>query len=174
MKKIAAFFTAFLLLPFLVFTQKEDTAKTPSFEPDPQPVVTKHSLRLANGSVVNYTATTGYTILKTEEGEPRAKIFSIAYTQDGTGNPASRPLTFAFNGGPGSSSVWLHMGALGPKRIVMTDEGDATTPPYKVVDNEYTWLEYTDLVFIDPVMTGFSRRHSFCRVSRLHSRWLLD
>jgi carboxypeptidase C (cathepsin A) len=81
----------------------------------------------------------------------------MAYTQDGVLDLSKRPLTFSFNGGPGSSSVWLHMGALGPKRIEMTEFGDATRPPYKVVDNEYAWLDDTDLVFIDPVMTGYSR-----------------
>ncbi len=119
--------------------------------------ITHHTLQLSNGNKINYTATTGYTFLETEEGKPRAKIFFIAYAKDGEKEPSQRPITFAFNGGPGSASVWLHMGALGPKRIVMTDEGGATTPPYEVVDNEYSWLEHTDLVFIDPVMTGFSR-----------------
>ena len=119
--------------------------------------ITKHSLKFSNGNSIDYKATAGYTILKTEEGKERAKMFFIAYTKDGEKDPSKRPVTFAFNGGPGSSSVWLHMGALGPKRIVMTDMGDATPPPYQVVDNEYSWLEYTDLVFIDPVMTGYSR-----------------
>lgn len=64
---------------------------------------------------------------------------------------------FAYNGGPGSSSVWLHMGALGPKRVLMTEKGDAIKPPYKYVDNEYSWLDKTDLVFIDPMMTGYTR-----------------
>ncbi len=158
MKKIAYTLTLLMLLCNIhIFSQKDDAAKAATMEIEPAPSVTKHSLRLASGKTINYTATTGYTVLKTEDGEPRAKIFSVAYTLDGVTDPANRTITFAFNGGPGSSSVWLHMGALGPKRIVMTDEGGATPPPYKVVDNEYSWLEYTDLVFIDPVMTGYSR-----------------
>ncbi|MBK8340139.1 MAG: hypothetical protein IPK99_09205 [Flavobacteriales bacterium] len=72
-------------------------------------------------------------------------------------DPSKRPITFAFNGGPGSSSVWLHMGALGPKRVVMTDDGTSQGPPYTVVDNVYSWLDRTDLVFIDPIETGYSR-----------------
>ncbi len=119
--------------------------------------ITSHTLHLHNGKTIDYTATTGYTLLETEEGKPRAKIFFVAYTKDNVSEPSERPLTFAFNGGPGSASVWLHLGALGPKRILMTDEGGATPPPYKVVDNGHSWLEFTDLVFIDPVMTGYSR-----------------
>jgi len=72
-------------------------------------------------------------------------------------DPRARPITFAFNGGPGSSSVWLHLGALGPKRVVMDQEGMPLPPPYTLVDNEYCWLDMTDLVFIDPVSTGYSR-----------------
>lgn len=117
--------------------------------------ITRHSVT-ANGKQLEYTATAGYFTLPDYEGKPRAKIFFIAYTLDGA-DPASRPLTFAFNGGPGSSSVWLHMGGLGPKRVDMGREGFDDTPPFKLVDNEFTWLEWTDLVFIDPVSTGYSR-----------------
>jgi len=119
--------------------------------------VTKHTLQLKDGTKIDFTATTGYMPLTTEYGEVRANIFFTAYTKDNVSDVAARPITYTFNGGPGSSSVWLHMGALGPKRIVMTEKGDATKPPYQVVDNEYAWLAFTDLVFIDPVMTGYSR-----------------
>ena len=124
-------------------------------EDDPALSVTNHSLKLQNGQTINYQATCGYLILRNEQNESKAKIFFTAYTK----SPVSenRPVTFTFNGGPGSSSVWLHMGGLGPKRILMTEEGKPTQPPYQVVDNPYSWLEMTDLVFIDPVETGFSR-----------------
>ncbi len=89
--------------------------------------------------------------------KPKAKVFFIAYTLDDVADPATRPLTFAFNGGPGSSSVWLHMASMAPRRAALTDEGEAPPPPYKLVDNESTWLDSTDLVFIDPVSTGYSR-----------------
>ncbi len=118
--------------------------------------VTEHSITL-DGKQIAYTATTGYLTLRNEAGKPRAHMFFIAYTQNRPSGTAPRPITFAFNGGPGSSSVWLHMGALGPKRILMTDKGEATAPPYRWIDNAYSWLAETDLVFIDPVMTGFSR-----------------
>jgi carboxypeptidase C (cathepsin A) len=95
---------------------------------------------------------------KTKDGlKPKAKVFFVAYTLDEAGDPGTRPLTFAFNGGPGSSSVWLHMGSMAPRRANLTDEGEAPPPPYQLVDNEATWLDLTDLVFIDPVSTGYSR-----------------
>ncbi len=124
--------------------------------PDVPPVVTQHQVR-ANGQVLRYTATTGYLPMMDEEGKLKANVFFIAYSLNGGADAANRPLTFAFNGGPGSSSVWLHLGALGPRRVLMTDDGEALPPPYRLVDNESTWLEFSDLVFIDPVLTGYSR-----------------
>ncbi len=128
-------------------------------------IVTQHSITI-DGEEIKYTVTTGTMVLKEEtpdrekdyEGEkPKAQFFFVAYTKDGVENPADRPLTFSFNGGPGSSSVWLHMGLLGPRRVVMTYEGDLPKPPYQLTDNEFSLLDDTDLVFIDPVSTGFSR-----------------
>ncbi|HTO88411.1 MAG TPA: peptidase S10 [Thermoanaerobaculia bacterium] len=119
-----------------------------------KPTITRHQMTLG-GKPFAYTATTGYMPMKDESGKLKANIFFVAYTKDGA--PPRRPITFAFNGGPGSSSVWLHLGALGPRRVLMTDEGWAPPPPYRLVDNEQTWLAFTDLVFIDPVTTGFSR-----------------
>lgn len=120
------------------------------------PVVTRHSLS-AGGKALNYTVTTGMMPLVDEFGEQEAAVFFMAYTLDREGDSSERPLMFSFNGGPGSSSVWLHLGALGPKRVELTEEGDLPPPPYKLVDNPHTWLEETDLVFIDPVGTGYSR-----------------
>ena len=96
-------------------------------------------------------------LLKKEDGTPTASMFYIAYTRDGISDLSKRPITYAFNGGPGSSSVWLHLGTLGPKRVLMQPSGYPTPPPYKLVDNEYSLLDVTDLVFIDPVTTGYSR-----------------
>jgi carboxypeptidase C (cathepsin A) len=93
-----------------------------------------------------------------EEAKQKAKVFYVAYTRTDIGNdPSKRPITFSFNGGPGSASVWLHMGALGPRRTELTERGEAPLAPYHLVDNEATWLDATDLVFIDPVSTGYSR-----------------
>jgi carboxypeptidase C (cathepsin A) len=91
------------------------------------------------------------------KGKPKAQVFFVAYVAEDVGDPAARPLTFAFNGGPGSSSIWLHLGGLGPRRAQLSDAGEALPPPSKLVDNESTWLPKTDLVFIDPVGTGYSR-----------------
>src|SRR5579864_9000966 len=117
---------------------------------------TEHSIQIS-GQTIKYTAIAGTMVLKKEDGTPTASIFYIAYTKDDVPDLSKRPLTFAFNGGPGSSSVWLHMGTLGPKRVVMDPEGNPTPPPYKFTDNEYSLLDQTDLVFIDPVSTGYSR-----------------
>jgi carboxypeptidase C (cathepsin A) len=119
-----------------------------------KPSVTRHQMTIG-GKPFAYTATAGYLPMKDESGKLKANIFFTAYTKDGAS--PRRPITFAFNGGPGSSSVWLHLGALGPKRVLMTDEGWALPPPYRLVDNEQTWLAFSDLVFIDPVTTGYSR-----------------
>ena len=108
---------------------------------------------------LEYTTHTGYLDLKNDTGKLIAKVFFTYYRKKGE-TAANRPITFTFNGGPGSSSVWLHMGALGPKRVLLKDDGTATAPPYKVINNEYSWLDKTDLVFIDPVSTGFSRAAS--------------
>jgi carboxypeptidase C (cathepsin A) len=120
------------------------------------PVVTHHQITVA-GKPLAYTVTTGKLPLKNELGETEAEIFFMAYTLDGVASPASRPMMFSFNGGPGSASVWLHLGALGPKRVKMRADGAMPSPPYQLVDNPFTWLDQTDLCFIDPVGTGYSR-----------------
>jgi carboxypeptidase C (cathepsin A) len=123
---------------------------------EPAPMVTHHEIHVG-GKTLRYTATTGMMPLKNvDTGEVEAHIFYIAYTLDGQ-QPEHRPLTFSFNGGPGSASVWLHLGAIGPKRVPMQPDGMMPPPPYRLIDNEYTWLDQTDLVFIDPVGTGYSR-----------------
>jgi carboxypeptidase C (cathepsin A) len=121
------------------------------------PVVTRHEARIGGGRTLRYTVTTGLMPLRDEAGETEANIFYMAYVADRPAGTEKRPLTFSFNGGPGSSSVWLHLGAIGPRRVRMLEEGGMPAPPYELVDNEATWLDLTDLVFIDPVGTGFSR-----------------
>jgi carboxypeptidase C (cathepsin A) len=123
--------------------------------PEPKLSVTRHSIQI-HGKKLNYTATAGSIRLKDEAGKPKAGIFFVAYVKDNEEQKSRRPITFAFNGGPGASSIFLHLGALGPKRALLGDE-KALPPPYKLVTNEYTWLDFTDLVFIDPVGTGYSR-----------------
>ncbi len=132
--------------------------------PEDTLVTTRHTI-LVKEKPLHYTVTCGALVLKeeaekdgkTEGPKPRAVIFFTAYRLEDPKDPARRPITFSFNGGPGSSSVWLHMGVLGPKRVQLDDEGFPLPPPYKLVENDYTLLTHSDLVFIDPVGTGFSR-----------------
>ena len=118
--------------------------------------VTHHEIQL-NGKTLKYTATAAQLPIMNASGEVEAHMFYVAYTLDDVPNAAKRPLTFAFNGGPGSASVWVHMGAMGPKRAKLMDNGDMPPPPYTLVDNDQTWLDKTDLVFIDAIGTGYSR-----------------
>lgn len=145
--------------------EKKDEKKEEKPSPKDNLVESKHSIKI-NGRTLRYTVTTGTMVLKEEtwdkdkEAEvekPRAQIFFIAYTLDGVKDKGKRPITFSFNGGPGSSSVWLHLGVLGPRRVVLTDEGEMPSPPFKLTDNAYSLLDETDLVFIDPMSTGYSR-----------------
>ena len=160
-----------LILPsFFIFllTVITNAQAQPSASPRPSPSpilqmldeptsVTKHSVR-AGGRQLNYSVTAGFMPIRhAQSGEIEAKLFYMAYVLDGAANAKNRPLMFSFNGGPGSSSVWLHLGALGPKRVKMLDDGLMPPPPYELIDNDQTWLTETDLVFIDPVGTGYSR-----------------
>lgn len=131
-------------------------SEDPEPAPEPSTVTTEHRVEV-DGRALDYTVEAGTLELTEENGDPKASLFYVAYTKDGELDPAKRPVTFTFNGGPGSSSVWLHMGALGPRMVRMQGEGWAPPPPYEVVPNPHTWLDLTDLVFIDPVTTGYSR-----------------
>ena len=124
--------------------------------PEPRSSRTQHKVRI-DGEVVRYTATAGWLIMKNDEGKPIARFGYTAYTRDGVEDLARRPVMFAFNGGPGSSSIWLHMGILGPRRVVVSDPAYSPPPPSQRVDNEFSVLDVTDLVMIDPVGTGFSK-----------------
>ena len=119
------------------------------------PVVTHHQIAV-DGKPLKYTATTGRLPIKRGDGRIEAEMFYVAYTLDGQ-DAAKRPLTFAFNGGPGSASIWLHMGALGPRKVVLQPDGFMPPAPYHMEDNPYTLLDKSDLVLIDAIGTGFSR-----------------
>ncbi|MGD9101268.1 MAG: peptidase S10 [Anaerolineae bacterium] len=142
-------------------TQNGDQAPEPK-PPQEQISETQHTV-VINGQKIAYKATAGTIVLKEEEGKAQASIFFVAYTRDADQDAddaayrRQRPLTFSFNGGPGSSSVWLHLGVLGPRRVLMDEVGNPLPPPYRLVDNEFSLLDVTDLVFIDPVSTGYSR-----------------
>ena len=176
MKNVARFLVMMLVCSDLLGQQRPapaqtDTAEKPAPPPREPPKdqisTTQHSITV-NGQAISYTARAGTMVLKEEDGTPRANLFFVSYTRDGT-DAARRPVTFTFNGGPGSSSVWLHMGAVGPKRVAYRDdEGHAAMPPYRLVDNEDTLLDVSDLVFIDPVTTGFSRAIPFKEAEKFH------
>jgi carboxypeptidase C (cathepsin A) len=148
--------------------QKDKKADESKPVPQDQIVEVQHMVTIG-AQEISYTVTTGTLVLKEEsektgdkagesEGEkPKASIFFVAYTRNDVADKARRPITFSFNGGPGSSSVWLHLGALGPRRVSMGDAGNLLPPPYGLIDNPESILDVTDLVFIDPMLTGYSR-----------------
>jgi len=143
---------ALLVFNLGLFAQDKDAKAK---EEIPEPVKLDKTYRL-EGKDMAFAVETGYFQLEDNKTEPVAKIFYTSYALKNT-KSEDRPIMFAFNGGPGSASVWLHLGVLGPKRIETTEQGDAVAPPYGLVDNESSWLDLCDIVFIDPVGTGFSR-----------------
>lgn len=154
----------FLILT-LVFSFRYSSAQEKSEEPHKETTrempkesssVTKHNVKI-EGRPLNYTVTAGTYLLKEDDGKPLASIFYMAYMKDGVKDKSRRPLLFSFNGGPGTASLWLHLGVLGPRKVVYDDEGFALQPPYRLEDNEYSILDMADVVFIDPVATGYSR-----------------
>ncbi|WND01957.1 peptidase S10 [Temperatibacter marinus] len=149
MKNIIA---CFIALAFSGSVVADSTKTTQAIE---DKSITKHSVTI-KGKKVNYTATAQYTTLN-KDGQPDAKLFSITYTKDGVKDTSKRPVAFFYNGGPGSSSVWLHMGAWGPEKIILpSDAKDDGAAPFNIAANNDSLLDVTDMVFIDPIGTGFS------------------
>ncbi len=149
----------FFLMPAALTAGEPQTAPTtaPS-EPPPADKISVTQQQIAIGDrTLRYSATAGTLLMKDEAGKPKADVFFTAYEVQPPADAAARPITFVFNGGPGAASVWLHLGTVGPRRVKLDEVGHAPAPPYALVDNPDTWLDATDLVFIDPVGTGFSR-----------------
>ncbi|MGO8813650.1 MAG: S10 family peptidase [Terriglobia bacterium] len=140
-------------------SKKESEAK-PATETTPPPKeetsVTDHSIRVGSETIA-YKATAGTILLKDDGNKPTASVFYVAYTRSDIKDSSSRPLAFLYNGGPGSSSVWIHMGAFGPRRVSTADARPTPPPPYRVEDNPNSLISIADLVFVDPVGTGFSK-----------------
>lgn len=167
-QKVLSLALAFFILPGFIYAQqkhqKESASKNTKSAHQKSSAdtlwktkaVTHHSVTV-DGQTIRYTATAGYLPVKNDKREVIAHIFFIAYTKDDVKDKHNRPVTFTFNGGPGSASVWIHMGAVGPRRVNLDDKGVSPAPPYHLVDNPNTWLDQTDLVFIDPIPTGYSR-----------------
>ena len=136
-------------------SDKEKSTETAPKEPKEESSVTDHTMKIG-GQAISYKATASMILLKNEKDEPTALIYSTAYIRSDTKDNTQRPVSFIYNGGPGSASIWLHMGAFGPRRVVTPNAESTPPPPYKLTDNSGTLLDKTDMVFIDPVGTGFS------------------
>lgn len=146
---------------------KDSTVEKRDTVPD-KPVITNHQVTV-DGKAISYKATTGYMPMRDKDEKLIAKIFYVAYTATNSDSKEKRPVTFVFNGGPGSASIWLHMGAISPVRVKFAnDKGDAPGAPYEYTDNPNTWLAFTDLVFIDPISTGYSRAYKGVDVNQFH------
>ncbi len=132
-------------------------AKPDSPAPEPLPVTIQHEMR-AGSTAIKYSTTTGRLPIANEQtGAVEGQMFFIAYTRETPTPKSQRPLMFSFNGGPGAASVWMHLGMIGPKRVRMMEDGSYPPPPFELVDNQHTFLEFADLVFIDTIGTGYSR-----------------
>ena len=129
---------------------------------------TSHLLRL-DGHDIKYTATTGTLPIRLDDGKVAARMFFVAYTKDGD-DSKTRPVSFLYNGGPGSATVWLHMGSFAPRKVQMADEGFQPSPPYKLVDNENSLIDVSDLVFVDAIDTGYSRAMPGVDNSQFHGQ----
>ncbi len=153
----------------------QPTAAVSASTEDPKLSVTHHQMVL-DGQPFTYRATAGLMAMKDESAKPKANIFYVAYDTEAP-DLSRRPLTFLFNGGPGAAAVWLHLGGAGPKTIDLDDQGIPIGPPFKLVDNQATWMRGSDLVFVDPVSTGYSRPapgktpSSFMASSPTSPRW---
>lgn len=157
----------FALLACVIFTTScsaQETANPSSSEekkqsmnpPKEEMVTTSHKVKIG-GKEISYRATVGTQLFSECQGDPKASMFYVAYTRDDVTDKSTRPITFCFNGGPGAASVWLHLGMLGPKRVDIDEQGFQAKQPFQLNDNPYSLLDITDLVFIDPVSTGYSR-----------------
>jgi carboxypeptidase C (cathepsin A) len=168
----AAIVGILFLLSTNTLAQTISPTTAPTSRPAPSPADVKVSVTAQqitlNGKSLAYTATAGDLIIKDESGKPRADMFFVAYRLDPAGDPATRPITFLFNGGPGAAAVWLHLGGAGPRVIELDTHDLPVGPPYKLVDNPATWLGATDLVFIDPVSTGYSRPAPGVKADEFH------
>jgi carboxypeptidase C (cathepsin A) len=158
-RKFSFFFFSMCLFSSFLFAEenskKDKEQQTRCQNLQEEAIETFHEV-IINDQPVSYKAIAGHLVLKNDKCDPTASIFYVSYTREGMKDSKQRPITFCFNGGPGSSSIWLHVGIFGPKRIDLTEHKEAV-PPYQLIDNEYSILDLTDLVFIDPVSTGFSQ-----------------
>ncbi|MBI4476304.1 MAG: carboxypeptidase [Acidobacteria bacterium] len=135
-------------------TDRKDAPAKPELQEKTS--VTHRSIRIG-GQTITYTATAGNLVLRDDTGKPVANFFYVYYTRDGVTDITKRPLIYSFNGGPGTASVWMHIGFTGPRRVVYDDEGFMLQPPYRVADNEHSIIDVADIVYVDPIGVGYSR-----------------
>ena len=154
MKRILSI-TMLLALAGVAFAQEEGESKDEKEVPEAKQVVTEHSATIG-GRKIDYTVTAGTMLMKNDDEEPVALVGYTAYEKKGA-NKGTRPIMFAYNGGPGSASLWLHMGILGPQRAIVQDAGFTSNGPYRRVANDYSIIDEVDLVMVDPVGTGFAK-----------------
>lgn len=139
------------------FAQEEDVAELSVEEkPEAEAVTTQHSVRI-DGKTIRYTATAGLALINNDDDEPNGLFGYTAYIRDGVEDTSKRPILFAYNGGPGSASIWLHMGVLGPRRIPVVDTEVTGPAPFGAVNNEFSILDVADLVMMDPIGTGYAK-----------------
>jgi len=150
LKSLTAAFSAALLSVSALAQGTDEAAEEPR-------VYESRGQVTVNDQRIRYSVTAGETFLRNGDGEATASIFSTAYIADNLGDPRTRPIAFVFNGGPGSASLWLHMGVFGPQRLALPNAEDDGAAPYDMVENIYSILDVADLVFVDPVGTGWSR-----------------
>lgn len=170
MKNLIALATL-LALPLITFADDKADASAKAEKPEAKTWVTEHSARIG-GKKIDYTVTAGTMLMKNADDEPHALFGYTAYVAKG-GNQNERPIMFAYNGGPGSASIWLHMGILGPQRAVVTDAGFTNNGPYKRVLNEYSIIDEVDLVMIDPVGLALDSRSLSARAkAKISGAWI--
>jgi carboxypeptidase C (cathepsin A) len=153
---------------------REQAKKLPP--PEEKSSVTHHSARIG-GQQISYTATAATYVIRSDDGAPKATMFYVAYTKDGA-DAGKRPVSFVYNGGPGSASLFTHMG-MGPRRVALTPDGHGMAAPYELVDNEDSFLDATDLVFVDAISTGYSRPAAGENAAQFHgiiedANWFAD
>jgi len=166
---LAVLFCLVIALPAAAQPASSAPAAAPSAaETNDKTSQTSHSMRL-DGRELKYTATAGTLPIRGDDGKVAAKMFYVAYTKDGE-DAKTRPVSFLYNGGPGSATIWLHMGSFAPRRVQMAEDGFQPAPPYKLVDNENTLLDVTDLVFVDAISTGYSRAVAGVNPAQFHGQ----
>src|SRR5436853_2523330 len=181
MKSVSTLFVASTILASVAFAQGRggqqaqtpppsgEAARVETAGPNEEKISqTAHTVRL-DGREIRYTATAGTLPIRLENGQLAARMFFVAYTRDGE-DVKTRPVSFLYNGGPGAATIWLHMGSFAPRHVQMADEGFQPPPPYRLVDNDNSLIDVSDLVFVDAIDTGYSRAVAGVNNAQFHGQ----